>query len=417
MEQTKSLSANLSRITVVDALRGFALLGVILTHMWQHYGIFSGMETREALFPTSDTTIQWIFQNIIMGKFINIFAFLFGLSFFIQMDRASKKGVDFRKRFLWRMAILFVIGIIGNSFYSGDILSIYAVFGIFMVFLFKFKNWVLIIIASLLLIGTPRILTLSYENMKKVEQATPTENVPNQNTDKQTIQNPEKPSFFNSAKHNLTDGLKRKLVYQFGIVGRGYITFALFILGLVVGRLRFFEQVHVLKRRNIMLFSGFVIGVTALGFIMHFLPEPVSVRSIFGSLKSANITPSFYAVMALKDIQSVLFSGALAMGFIVLYQIKNIQKYLCVIVPYGQMGLTNYETQSVIGCLLFSAWGAGSIFGSWGVTVLFILGLVIYALQVASSKYWMKFYLYGPLEWFWRSATYLKKQPIRRVFP
>lgn len=273
------------------------------------------------------------------------------------------------------------------------------------------------VIASLLLLGVPRILTLSYENMKRVEQTTQTENAPTQNTGRQTVQNPEKPSFFNSAKHNLTDGLERKLVYQFGTFGRGYITFALFIMGLIVGRLRFFEQVHIQKRRNIILFAGFVIGVAAIGFIMRFLPEPVSSRAIFGGLKSSDITPSFFTVMALRDIQTVLFSGALAMGFIVLYQIKNIQKYLCAIVPYGQMGLTNYETQSVIGCLLFSAWGAGSIFGSWGVTELFILGLVIYALQVASSKYWMKFHLYGPIEWFWRSATYLKKQPIRRVFP
>ena len=105
MEQNKTSSTPLSRITVIDALRGFALLGVILMHMSQHFGIFSFsvMEPKETLFSQFDDAIQWLSQNVIMGKFINIFAFLFGLSFFIQMDRAAKKGIDFRKRFLWRM--------------------------------------------------------------------------------------------------------------------------------------------------------------------------------------------------------------------------------------------------------------------------------------------------------------------------
>lgn len=84
MEQNKTLSTPLNRITLLDALRGFALLGVILMHMLQQFSIFSfSLEIRQPLFPAMDATVQWIGQNIIMGRFINIFAFLFGLSFFI----------------------------------------------------------------------------------------------------------------------------------------------------------------------------------------------------------------------------------------------------------------------------------------------------------------------------------------------
>lgn len=86
------------------------------------------------------------------------------------------------------------------------------------------------------------------------------------------------------------------------------------------------------------------------------------------------------------------------MGFIVLYQIKNVGKYLNVMVPYGRMGLTNYEMRSVIGSILFSIWGFGSIFGSWGTTEVFALGLVLYAAQIVVSKYWLKYHLYRPLE-------------------
>ena len=85
-----------NRIVVIDALRGFALLGVVLVHMQQHYSIFNfgAFAPTEPLFPVLDEWISWLNRNVLMGRFINIFAFLFGMSFFIQMDRAAKKGVD-----------------------------------------------------------------------------------------------------------------------------------------------------------------------------------------------------------------------------------------------------------------------------------------------------------------------------------
>lgn len=78
------------------------------------------------------------------------------------------------------------------------------------------------------------------------------------------------------------------------------------------------------------------------------------------------------------------------------------------------MGLTNYVAQSIVGGTMFSMWGLGAVFGSWGTTEVFVLGLAVYIIQAIFSKYWLKYFLYGPLEWFWRSATYLKIQPFRK---
>ena len=168
-----------NRITVIDALRGFALLGVILVHMQQHYSIFNfgAFEPSEPLFPILDTWVTWLTRNVLMGRFINIFAFLFGMSFFIQMDRAAKKGIDFRRRFIWRMVILFLIGIIGSAFYSGDILSFYAVFGLGLVFLYPLKNKVLIAIACLIIAGAPRWVSYSYDKITAPQETVET-NVP-----------------------------------------------------------------------------------------------------------------------------------------------------------------------------------------------------------------------------------------------
>jgi uncharacterized protein len=414
MKQDITLSTPLTRITVLDALRGFALLGVILMHMLQHYSIFSfsGTDAREPLFPALDEAIRWFGQNVISGKFINIFAFLFGMSFFIQMDRAAKKGIDFRKRFIWRMAILFIIGLAGNCFYSGEIMSIYAVFGIIMVFLYRIKSWILLIVVSLLLAGTPRILQISYDKITYTGQ---TGNPPNGNSQRPAAgvsQQPEKPSFVNSVKRNFTGGLQGKINYQFGLFGRGYMTLALFILGLIAGRIRFFEEVQTRKRKNLILFAGFVLAVILLNHVAGLFP-PLNIRSLM-MRGEASVPLSTPTVMALNDIGTVMFSGALVMGFIILYQTKPLGKCLDALSPYGRTGLTNYEMQNVIGCLLFSMWAFGSTFGNWGATGIFALGLVIYALQVILSRYWLKYFLYGPLEWFWRSATYLKWQPMRK---
>lgn len=413
MEQSKTISAPQSRIHVLDALRGFALLGVILMHMLQHFGIFSGMPASEPQFPMLDTAIQWLSQHVIMGKFINIFAFLFGLSFFIQMDRGAKKGIDFRKRFIWRMVILFVIGIVGNSFFTADILPIYAAFGVIMVLLFPLKNRILIVIALLLLIGTPRIISTSYDRLVKTEQVEnmpqrPVSNEPNKNRLTSSGETMEKPSFFKSAKRNLTTGFVGKLNYQFGLNGRGYVTMALFILGLVVGRLRFFEGIETHKKRNILLFVGFTLACSLISLIPS---QEVTFRMLMSGVK---LSPEMLLSMALNDIHTVLFSGALALGFILLFQTDSVGKYLNAIIPYGRMGLTNYVAQSIVGGIIFSMWGLGAIFGNWGITEVFGLGLVVYVIQAIFSRYWLNYYLYGPLEWFWRSATYLKIQPFRK---
>ncbi len=78
------------------------------------------------------------------------------------------------------------------------------------------------------------------------------------------------------------------------------------------------------------------------------------------------------------------------------------------------MGLTNYESQGIIGSIIFSLWGFGAIFSPWHPTELFLLGIAFYILQILFCKIWLNHFRYGPLEWLWRSATYLRWQPFRK---
>jgi len=367
MTKSISLSSPLKRISILDALRGFALLGVILIHMIQHFGIFGMPSENEVLrFPMFDEAVQWIGNNIIMGRFINIFAFLFGISFFIQMDRAEKKGVNFRFRFIWRMILLLVLGLLSHSFFNLEIISIYSFFGLLLLPLYRVKNWILLTLVALLLLGAPRIIKAINHNSNL---ATAQVEAPVQgNSDQGERIVPEHvahPSFLNTAMHNYNERLPGKLNYQFGYIGRGYVTLALFILGLYVGRIRFFESLDQHKKRKVKLFIGFLSGTLLFTFIQNMLPA----QNMF-----------------------ILFRP-----------------------DYGRTALTNYIMQGVIGCLLFAPWAFGTYFGDWGVGALFLLGLVIYIVQIVFSRLWLKKYLYGPLEWLWRSGTYMKLQPFKRT--
>lgn len=253
------------------------------------------------------------------------------------------------------------------------------------------------------------MMQVSYNTLEKTEQTGSREEIRQREAAVNSAV-AEKPSFVNGVKHNFTRGLQGKLNYQFGLFGRGYITFALFVIGLLVGRLRFFEYVQP-NRRIAFLFGIFVIAVALVSFAGGLFPN-VNVRSLVNG-EAENIL-SGLIVMMLNDLKIVAFSGAVIMGFTLLYQNRNFGKYLDVFSPYGRMGLTNYEMQCVIGCLIFSMWAFGPLFESWGTTELFLLGIGIYILQLIFSTYWLKDYLYGPLEWFLRTAIYLKVQPFRK---
>ena len=97
-----------------------------------------------------------------------------------------------------------------------------------------------------------------------------------------------------------------------------------------------------------------------------------------------------------------------------LYQKQSWNKRLAFFAPYGRMALTNYVMQSVIGTFLYFGWGLGYI-GHFGALICFLMGIGLIIIQTLLSKYWLKSFRYGPLEWLWRCGTYLKWQPFLKT--
>ncbi|TAD94648.1 MAG: DUF418 domain-containing protein, partial [Bacteroidetes bacterium] len=114
------------RIKIIDVLRGVTLLGIVIVHMIeQYYGGGKPQMGNPDDKNLIDSIVEGISFVIIFGKFYLIFAFLFGLSFSIQLVRAKGAKTEFITRFLWRLTVLFGIGFIHHLHYRGDILTIF----------------------------------------------------------------------------------------------------------------------------------------------------------------------------------------------------------------------------------------------------------------------------------------------------
>ena len=120
------------RIAVIDALRGFALMGLFLVHSIELFELYWQNPV--------DSKVHDIIFFLFAGKAYAIFAMLFGISFFIIMDKQAQKGVDFRLRFAWRLALLFGMGTLNSMVYSGEVLQVLAGYGFFLILAYRIPN-------------------------------------------------------------------------------------------------------------------------------------------------------------------------------------------------------------------------------------------------------------------------------------
>jgi uncharacterized protein len=114
------------------------------------------------------------------------------------------------------------------------------------------------------------------------------------------------------------------------------------------------------------------------------------------------------------DLSNLAMTFLLLGLFVISYRGLRIRRFLNSFAPYGRMALTNYLIQSIAGTFLFYGWGLGFL-GELRNVYTFGLALLLISLQMAFSNWWLKRYNYGPFEWIWRSLTYFKYYPLRRI--
>lgn len=399
----------MQRIVTVDALRGFALLGILFAHfIFWHSGAGLPNEVYTT-FSDAGSQIAGAFNGIfIFGKFFTFFSFLFGLSFYLQMQSLQSKEENFVLRYAWRLAILGIIGLIHHALWRGDILSIYVPLGFILLFARKLSNKWLLITALILAFNVParviEIIQMLNASASPVNFNGPPEGIEEAKRYADVIKN----GSFSALIIDNWKALNSKFAFQFSS-GRIYITLGFFMLGAYAGRMKWFETLEASRAqiRRICKWSGF----STLGIVII----PIALFIINNALKlgweNNRVMVSLYSF--LMDTANSLMTIFYLSGVTMLMYRKRWQKVLYPLAPVGKMALTMYLSQTLFGLLLFYHIGFG-LFEKTSPAWNMLIAAIVFFIQLLFCRVWLKQFNYGPVEWLWRSLTFGKWYPLKK---
>ncbi|MBR4239611.1 MAG: DUF418 domain-containing protein [Prevotella sp.] len=372
-----------TRIDVADALRGIAVAGIILYHSVEHFDIFT-KEPIQFTLPC-DQQVGSVLAWLLSGKMYGIFAMLFGLSFFIMNDNQQQKGHSFSGRFAWRMCLLFVFGLINVAFYDGDILMLYAVYGLLLIPIsYLPSKWVWCIIALLAIQPVELFCLLTGSSIDHSRLFEIYEH---------TIALHEHGTFWENLVNNVRYGFELNLRFNV-FSGRLTQLLCLFILGMQLGRQRlFYNELFRFGASGKMMKN-----LSVWHIVLVTSAAVVAVLSItgFGSLEQW-LTP-VYNLFILLTIVSAVVSAWYAFQ-----PVRSGLRHLC---TFGRMSLTNYLLQSIIGSFIFCGYGL-ACYRRVGITYAVLIGLAMVIGQYIFCRYWFRTHPRGPLEGLWRKLTWI----------
>lgn len=389
------------RINSIDALRGFALIGIMLLHCMERFDLTYIPVVDSPFWQRIDTFVFDSMSFLFAGKSYAIFSLLFGLSFFMQMDSQAAKGYDFRGRFLWRLALLLVFGYINGLVYLGEFFAVYAILGVFLIPLYKVPSKCLVILSILLFLQIPAVISfISLLGNNVPNQPTATVVYMNHLYDlcAQRFMNC---TFWDVIDFNLWKGQLAKLLWVFNNY-RYLQLFGLFIAGMLIGRMGIHKSEEKMVKYSRMVLPYSIVWFVLFYVIVLLLP----VLGVEGFALSVGKTLfKTYANLGMMMIYIC--------GFTLLYYQYNGSKMMDKIAPVGRMSVTNYMAQSMVGVTLFYGFGA-NLAVHFNYLQSLLVGIVFCLIQIGYSNWWMKRFYYGPIEWLWRTLTWFAKVPLRR---
>lgn len=392
------------RIDVIDALRGFALMGILLLHCTEHFELFSYPQDPGVGLKFLNNKTSDLIQFLFLGKSYAIFSFLFGLSFFIQMDNEAQRGGDFRARFAWRMILLLGLGAVNSFFYSGEIFVVYAILGLLLIPAYKMPVRLLAVLSLLFLLKLPVLIQffMSLGDPELANAGPMAIKAYSLSLWPATQEGYKMGTFFEVGVRNLWEAQLQKLVWFFHSSTYLHII-GLFLGGLIVGRLGIHKDEDKMIRY-------------ATRAVLIGLPVYALFYCIAGQVPSLELGKEASRVYrAMFNSYANIGMMLTIMGtFILAYFRLGARRTLDYLAPVGRMSLTNYMAQSVMGGFIFYGYGLG-LAASCGQFSSALIGVALCALQIAYSNAWMKRYYYGPVEWVWRRLTWMRPVPMKRT--
>ena len=402
------------RIEVLDAIRGFALLGILMVNMPLMYEPISKImfgssgETLTLLEIFSESFIKFFFE----GKFFLIFSMLFGYGFYVFLQKPAETNSSVLSLYRRRLFILLLFGIAHIVLlWGGDVLFVYAIFG-FLLLLFrksgdkKIIRWALFFILIPIVILT--VLTFLLLFIKG----------------------------FPEIKTELDLMNKENNLYYEELINRAISTYSTGTFGSII--LMRLEEYADSFFTSLIFFCPTIMGMFLIGFLSArkgLFTELANKSALFKKILFRSLAigllanTAFVITMYHSDPLSLdlYFLLGTTMGLIggiafslcyisiitLLFINRKANLLSKTLVPMGRMALTNYLMQSTICAFIFHSYGLG-FYGKVEVWHGILLTFLIYALQVIFSRIWLSYFNFGPLEWLWRSLTYGKFQEMKR---
>ena len=372
------------RIQSLDVLRGFAVFGILSVNM----ASFRSPAFIPGYLPPSGMTLDqaaaFLVKFLAEDKFYTLFSLLFGIGFSVQMSRAEATGRSLLSFYPRRLLVLFLFGVLhGLLLWDGDILKLYAMLGCVLLWFRQRRLSRLLATAAVFFALSAVLLALpfdrwatTYTGIDLVAQAR---------------------AVYTSASYSVVLAHRVRqfpeaLGYTF--YQQGPSVFALFLLGLWVGRQRIFENIAV---HGSWLRRVFWIGL-ALG-----LPANLAFAV------TDNLVLSSVAV----TVGAPALSFCYASGLTLLVRSPRWQTWLAPLANVGRMALSNYILQSIVCTTVFYGYGCG-LYEKVGAFGGLLLTATIFLVQMRLSGWWLQRFNFGPLEGLWRATTYGQWQPLRR---
>ncbi|MBO9714675.1 MAG: DUF418 domain-containing protein [Sphingomonas sp.] len=380
----------------MDVLRGFALSGLFLVHMMECYELYWAK-------PQPGPIVDTVFL-FFMGKSFSLLALCFGFSFFILMDRAAKRGVDFTARFAWRLLMLVGIGTIHSLVYRGDIIQLLAMMGFVLLLADRIKDNRILLALAIAALSGPVLIVSFFAAAAGAGWANAS---PNHWVDP-AMAAYTGGSFWDYFTANLWVGQLPKWWFMIE-TGRLLEILGLYLFGLVLGRIGFFARPEAFAKVR-----WIALGIAVpLAIALELVREPAASWVIDHGYGEAAARELRYLLSSWLGLAG---SAAWALLLIALFQGWG-RSLLRVFAPVGRLTLTFYVAQSVVFVPTFYNWGLG-LWDDWDAQTRLVVALIAIAAQMGFAQAWLARYHYGPLEWVWRALTYRTWDiPFRRARP
>lgn len=385
--------AKSNRIEVIDSLRGFAVMGIMLLHSIEHFNFYK--------FPDASTQPDWLNKLdtgvwdtlffLFGGKGYAIFALLFGFTFGLMFIKQQEKGYDFGYRFMWRMVLLLGFAFINGAFFPGEVLLLYALVG-GVLFLVRHQSNKILLIISIFLLSQPlewgRIVYHAFDQSYVLPA-------------KESSQywaflkaGQVQDSILELFKSNTLYGHKVGLLWAYE-VGRMVQSAGLFVLGF----LSYKEGILLPSPKNTKTWQKTLLISSLILIPLHVLE--IHLRT--------SLTEAFdkRTLLPLIDMWGNLaFVAILVSGFILVSKIDYFYNKIRGLRYIGRMSLTAYVMQSIIGSFIFYGYGLG--LGPHVLhTVSFSIGIILFIIQYFICRWWIIKYKQGPLEKLWHKLTWI----------